>query len=476
MKADFDILIIGGGAAGLFAAEMAVSQGVRTCLVEKDRLGGDCTWTGCIPSKALLKSAKLADDLRHHADYGLRSRGDFSFDCSGVMDRVRRVRDRIGAKDSAENIRRKGVEVVIGTASFSGPGVVEVDGRSITARKFVICTGTHPVVPPIEGLAEIDCLTNETVFELDRLPPSLLVLGGGPIGIELAQALNRLGVEVTVVEMMDRILAVEDPEISKFVAGRLKEEGLSILTGRKAVKFSPGGQGVTAVLEDKQGETIERAAARLLVAIGRAPNIDGLSLDNAGIEYTEKGIGTDVYLRTSNPRVFACGDVVGPYMFTHVAAYQAYLCVRNCLFRKMFRQKADYGDIAWADYIDPEIGHLGLTEPQARDEYDGVKIYRNDYAVTDRAITDNAEAGLLKVITDKKGYIVGAHAVGAEAAEIIHPLVIAKAMQIKFAKLAEPMFIYPTLSELVKKTAALALEDRLNRPVLKFFLNLIKTV
>jgi pyruvate/2-oxoglutarate dehydrogenase complex dihydrolipoamide dehydrogenase (E3) component len=475
MQTEFDIVIIGGGAAGLIAAETAVSQGARTCLIEKNKLGGDRTWRGCIPSKALLKSAQIADSLRHHADFGLRGRGDFSFDYSEVMGHVRHIREQIGAKDSAENFRHKGVEVIEGAASFIGPAAVEVAGRTITAEKFVLCTGTHPAVPPIEGLKEIEYLTNETVFELARLPQSLLVLGGGPIGIELAQALSRLGVQVTVVEMMDRILSVEDLEISEFVAARLKDEGLAIMTGYKAVKFSPGADGVTAVLENSAGETIERTAAQLLVAIGRAPNIEGLSLEKGGIEYTKKGIGTDEHLRTTNTRVYACGDVVGPYMFTHVAAYQAHICIRNTLFRKIFRAKVDYGNVAWADYIDPEIGHLGLTEEQAREKYAAVKVYRNDYSITDRAITDHVGPGFLKVITAKNGYILGAHAVGAAAAEIIHPLVIAKAMKIKFSKLTKPMFIYPTLSELVQKTAALAREDFLNRPAVKFFLKLTKT-
>ncbi|MCA1765200.1 MAG: FAD-dependent oxidoreductase [Desulfobulbaceae bacterium] len=413
--------------------------------------------------------------MRHHADFGLGLKGGLDFDYSGVMAHVRRIRERIGAEDSAENFRAKGVEVVHGAAAFIGTDAIEVEGRTITGKRFIICTGTHPLVPPIEGLREVDYFTNETIFETDRLPRSLLVLGGGPIGIELSQALNRLGVEVTVIEMMDRILSVEDEEVSEFVAARLREEGLVILTGHRAVKFRADHNEVTAELEDKEGGTVERTAAKLLVAIGRAPNIHGLSLEKGGIEYGPKGITTDAYLQTSNPRVFACGDVVGPFMFTHVAAYQAYICLRNALFRKIFRRKIDYGNIAWADYLDPEIGHLGLTEKQARDRHGNIKVYRNDYSVTDRAVTDLAEPGFLKVITDKKGYILGAQAVGAEAAEIIHPLVIAKAMGIKFSKLAEPMFIYPTLSELVKKTAALALADYLNRPLVKFFLKLTRT-
>ncbi|MFO7605250.1 MAG: NAD(P)/FAD-dependent oxidoreductase [Desulfurivibrionaceae bacterium] len=476
MQSDFDIVIIGGGAAGLFAAQTAVSQGARTCLVEKkDKLGGDCTWTGCIPSKTLLKSAGIAEQMRHHADFGLGLKEDLDFDNSGVMAHVRRIRERIGAKDSTENFRAKGVEVVHGAAAFIGTNAIEAEGRTITGKRFIICTGTHPLVPPIEGLREIDYFTNETIFDTDRLPRSLLVLGGGPIGIELSQALNRLGVEVTVIEMMDRILSVEDEEVSEFVAARLREEGLVILTGHRAVKFRADHNGVTAELEDQEGGTVERTAAKLLVAIGRAPNIHGLYLEKGGIEYGPKGISTDAYLMTSNPRVFACGDVVGPYMFTHVAAYQAYICLRNALSRRIFRRKIDYGDIAWADYLDPEIGHLGLTEKQARDRHGNIKVYRNNYSVTDRAVTDLAGPGFLKVITDKKGYILGAHAVGTEAAEIIHPLVIAKTLGIKFSKLAEPMFIYPTLSELVKKTAALALAEYLNRPLVKFFLKLTRT-
>ena len=476
MKSAFDIAIIGGGAAGLFAAQTAVSQGARTCLVEKYKLGGDCTWSGCIPSKALLRSAGVANEIRQHADFGLRLGNGPDFEYQGVMHHVRKLRERIGSGDAPENYTRKGVEVIFGAATFTGPSAVAVDGRTITARRFVICTGTHPAAPPIEGLEAITYHTNETIFETDDLPSSLLVLGGGPVGLELAQSLHRLGVDVTVVEMMDRLLMVEDEEISEFVTGRLQEEGLSILTGHKAVKFTADDNGVNALLENRQGDIVEHSAASLLVAIGRAPNIEGLALDKGGIEYDKKGIKTNAYLQTTNSRAFACGDVVGPYMFTHVAAYQAYICIRNALFYRIFRQKADYGDVAWADYIDPEIGHLGLTEKQAREKYSDIKVYKNDYSVTDRAVTDVVGPGLLKVITDKKGYILGAHAAGADAAEIIHPLIIAKALHIKFSKLAEPMFIYPTLSELVKKTAALALEEYLNKPVVKFFLNLTRSI
>ncbi|MCB2184310.1 MAG: FAD-dependent oxidoreductase [Desulfobulbaceae bacterium] len=476
MKNDYDVIIIGGGAAGLFAADAAINQRASTCLVEKKKLGGDCTWKGCIPSKALLKSSKNAEELKHHEAYGLHVDGEFHLDYSGVMKHVRAIREEIGKKETSEIYKQKGVEVIHGAPVFTGPGSVAVNGRSLTSKRFIICTGTHPVVPPIEGLDAIDYYTNENLFEIDSLPQSLLVLGGGPIGIELSQAFNRLGVEVTVVEMSDRILSVEDKEISDFVTSQLKKEGIHVLTGRKAVAFDSDNSSVTATLEDKNGHTGRTSAAKLLVAIGRAPNIDGLSLEEAGIDFSKKGITTNDYLQTTNSRVFACGDVAGPYMFTHVAAYQAYICVRNALYRKIAHSKVDYRNIAWANFIEPEIGHLGLTEHQARQDYDDVHVYRTDYSDLDRACTDVAGDGMLKVITDKKGYILGAHAAGSQASEIIHPLVIAQALRIKFSRLAKPMFIYPTLSEIVKKTAAQPLKEYLDRPLIRFFLRLLRKV
>jgi len=363
--------------------------------------------------------------------------------------------------------------VIFGPPQFIDKNTIEINGKRLTSKKFIICTGSHPMIPPIEGLSNIEYLTNENVFNLDTLPQSLIVLGGGPIGVELSQALNRLGVKIYIVEMMDRILFREDKEVSQILENRLKEEGIQILTGKKAVKFIKKDSKVYITVQDKNGDNEEVAAENVLVAVGRAPNLEGLFLENSGVEFTKQGIKVNPYLQTTNKDIFACGDVVGPYMFSHVAAYQAQVCVRNALFKRPAWQKVNYQNIAWATFTEPELAHLGLTEEEVKDRYKDVKIYKTDYANSDRAITDSEKEGLVKIITDKKGNILGAHIVGAQASEIIQGFLIAKSLKIRLEKLSNPIFIYPTLSELVKKTAAKPLVEKLNNPLVKLAMKIL---
>jgi pyruvate/2-oxoglutarate dehydrogenase complex dihydrolipoamide dehydrogenase (E3) component len=472
---DFDVAVIGGGAAGLFAAETLIGQGARTCLVEQEKLGGDCTWYGCIPSKTLLKTAKTAQQIRNAGMHGLEP-GETGPDSSRVMHHVDDIRNRIGDRETPEIMREKGIEVLPGSASFTASDTFRIGKRNFRARRFIIATGSRAAVPGIRGLEEVDYLTNETFFGMKELPPSMLVLGGGPVGIELAQAAARLGVSVTVAEMTDHILAMEDEEIAQLVEKRLREEGLDIRTGTRAVEVRTVPEGIAATLEGRGGERRQVTAAKLLLAVGRTPNTAGLCLGAAGVEYTDGGISVNDYLQTTNPIVFACGDVVGPYLFTHTAAYQAYICTRNALFRRMAWKKVNYDTIAWADFIDPEVAHLGLTEQQAREKHGSIKVYRTAYAEADRAWTDSAREGLVKVITDSRGYILGAHIAGEQAAEIIHPLAVAMEKKIKLAQLAQITFIYPTLSELVRKTAAKPLEEFLSRWTVRAVLRLLRKI
>ena len=277
-------------------------------------------------------------------------------------------------------------------------------------------------------------------------------------------------------EMMDRILFREDEEAAAVLAGKLQEEGISILTGKKAIRFEEKEGKVYGTLQDKDGEREEISAERVLVAVGRAPNLAGLSLDKAGIELTKEGIRVNAYLQTSNKNVFACGDVVGPYRFSHVAAYQASICVRNALFRRLAWQKVDYQNVAWATFTEPEIAHLGLTEKEAKERYGSIKVYRTPYANADRAVTDIEKDGLVKIITDRKGYILGAHIVGSQAGEIIQGLLVAKSLKAPLSRLAQVLFIYPTLSELIKKTAAQPLVEKLDNPFIKLILKIMKKI
>ena len=313
MKYDYDVAVIGGGAGGLFAASVANTLGAKTCIIDKTRLGGDCTWFGCMPSKAILKSASVAQLFKRHIHFGLTLKGNFSLDTSNVMSHVRDVVHEISTHHQNEIFEKRGIKIIIGSPHFISSNSLEVNDQKIKFKKCIICTGSHPVVLPIDGLKDIEYLTNETIFTLNELPKSLIVLGGGPIGIELSQAMHRLGTEVYVVEMMDTILFREDKDTAAVLENQLKGEGLKILTGKKAVRFKKENGNVVATLEDKQGGREEISAEQVLVAIGRAPNIEGLDLEKAGAKFSKKGIQANGYLQTTNKNIFACGDIVGPH-------------------------------------------------------------------------------------------------------------------------------------------------------------------
>lgn len=472
----FDIVIIGGGAGGLFAASVAKALGAKTCIVEKRRLGGDCTWFGCMPSKALLKSSQIAHTLTHYTPYGLRTTGTFGLDTDSVMAHVRDIVAEIATHHKEEDLRKRGIEVIIGTPRFIDASTLETAEYRIKAKRFIICTGSHPMVFPIEGLKEVGFLTNETIFSLDKLPKSLIVLGGGPIGVELSQALGRLGVKVNLVEMVDRILFREDPEVSVFVENQLKADGVNLFTGRKAVRFRKEDNSVIAIVEDKNGKKEDIDADNVLVAVGRAPNLEGLDLEKAQVEYTPKGLKTNEYLQTTNSNILACGDVASPYQFSHVAAYQASVAVRNAMFKRLAWQKVNYHNVTWATFTDPELAHLGLTEEESRKQFGEIKVYATPYASADRAVTDLEKQGLIKIITDKKGLILGAHVVGANAGEIIQGFLIAKSNRMPLSKLVQTLYIYPTLSELVKKTAAKPFVEQGNNPLIKFAIKVLKNI
>jgi pyruvate/2-oxoglutarate dehydrogenase complex dihydrolipoamide dehydrogenase (E3) component len=331
-------------------------------------------------------------------------------------------------------------------------------------------------VPPIDGLKEIPYLTNENVFDLQKLPESLIVLGGGPIGCELAQALSRLGVKITIIEMAERILIREEQDLSKYIEDQFRRDGIRLVTGKKAVKFIKDNNRVGVIVEDRDRKQEKINAENVLVAVGRAPNVEGLDLDKANVEYSPKGIKVNDYLQTTNPDIFACGDIAGPYQFSHVAAYQAGVCVRNALFKRIVWQKVNYSNMTWATFTDPELAHLGLTEQEAYEKSLKIKVYTTPYANSDRATTDVEKEGLLKVITDEKGLILGAHIVGANAGEIIQGFLIAKSQKIPLSKLAQTMFMYPTLSELIKKTAAKPLVEKGNKPLVKLLLKILKDI
>ncbi|MFH1754026.1 MAG: FAD-dependent oxidoreductase [Candidatus Omnitrophota bacterium] len=451
MNYDHDLVVLGGGAAGLVAATGGAALGARTALIEKKRLGGDCTWYGCIPSKALLRSAQALYVSKRLKEFGIDAPGSNSYDPSNVMSHVREAAEEISTHHPPEVFEKRGIRVLFGEPKFIDRETIELNGEKIRSKRFIICTGSHPMVPPIEGLRDIEYLTNESIFNIDKLPKSLAVLGGGPIGVEMAQAFSRLGVDVYIIEMLDRLLFREDIETAGALQDRLKAEGVKIYTGRKAVKFEKKEHGAEIALEDKESERSTVRAEKVLVAIGRAPNIEGLELDKAGVKYKRQGIEVDSRLKTSAKNIYACGDIAGPYQFSHMAEYQAIIAVGNALFP--FKRKVDYNTVPWCTFTAPELARVGLTEEEARKEFKDVKVYRSNYSANDRAVTDLETDGFAKVICGKSGRILGAHIVGANAGEIIHEYVLAKSAGLKIGALSSAIHIYPTLAQVVKRSA-----------------------
>lgn len=471
MQYDYDIVVIGGGAAGLVAATGTAALGAKTALIEKNKLGGDCTWYGCIPSKSLLKSASIFSLLKRLDEFGIHSKGNAEYDAGKVMSHVRSVINKISLHHPAEVFEKRGIDVLFGAPKFVDARTIKLNSKHIFSKRFIICTGSHPLVPPIEGLKDIDYLTNENVFDLETLPRSMAVLGGGPIGLELSQALSRLGVEVTIIEMLDRILFREDREASDALTHVLLKEGIKILIGKKAVKFSKEGTVVVITLEDKNRNQSVVKVEKVLVAVGRSANVEGLELKNADIEYTNKGITVDSTLQTSAKNMYACGDVVGPYQFSHMAEYQAIIAVGNALFP--FKRNVDYRAVPWATFTEPEVAHVGLTEEEARAHYNSIKVYRSNYSDNDRAVTDVEERGFAKVICSPKGHILGAHIVGSHAGELIHEFVLAQSAQLKITRLSSTMHIYPTLAQVVKRTADQPLSAMLKSKWFRFLSKLL---
>ncbi|HWP93413.1 MAG TPA: dihydrolipoyl dehydrogenase [Thermodesulfobacteriota bacterium] len=449
---NYDIVVIGGGAAGLTVATGSVKFGLRVALVEKEKLGGDCLYYGCVPSKTLIHSAKVASLIKRAKEYGL-DETMLSFDFEKVINHVWNTISIIGKHDDPERFRKMGVDVVFGDPSFTSPEEIEVNGRRIKSKKFVIATGSRSFTPAIDGLKEAGFISHVEVFHLKKLPQSLVVIGAGPIGMEMSQAFARFGSDVTVIEMLDRILPVEDEDVSEELEKYLTKEGIKFFTGTKAERVSLE-NGKKVVLAKKNGEEINIAADEILVAVGRTPNVEGLNLEAAGVEYNRKGIVVDQKLRTTAKNIWACGDVVGPYLFTHMAEYQAGIVVRNALLR--LPAKVDYSVVPWTTFTDPEVAHVGISENEAKKKNIKYSVYKHQYSNVDRAVTEVEGVGFAKIITTGwKGKIIGAHIVGPNAGELISELALAikKGMTVK--DISSTIHVYPTLALGTRQTADL---------------------
>jgi pyruvate/2-oxoglutarate dehydrogenase complex dihydrolipoamide dehydrogenase (E3) component len=448
----YDLIVLGGGASGLTAARTARRLGARVLLAEADRIGGECTWEGCVPSKALLHAAGVAHQLRTAGTLGVRTSA-IEVDIARVMACVRAAAERVSAFESADVLRTEGIEVAMTRARFLDPRTIEIDGRRLTARRFVVCTGAGPAIPPIAGLSESPHLTYESVFELDHLPATLIVLGAGPVGVELAQAFVRLGSRVVLVERLERVLAVADPEASAALAERLRAEGVTLRLGAVVERVEPAGPGVALILgtERVQGDA-------LLVATGKRPRLAGLDLERAGIEHGPEGIRVDERLRTTQAGIYAAGDVTGGPQFTHYAGWQGYVAARNALLPGANR-RGRRSAVPWAVFTDPEVAQVGAAEAQARSRGREVIVHRLRLERVDRAQTVNATDGFIKVLAGPDGHLLGAVIVGPAAGELANELSVALEAGLRPPDLARAIHVYPTFGSGIQQLASNAALD-----------------
>ncbi len=448
-----DICIIGGGSGGLALAAGAAQMGAKTVLVEGGKMGGDCLNTGCVPSKSLIAAARNAHAMTRGAPFGITPVTP-TVDYSAAKDYVAKVIDTIAPHDSVERFESLGVRVVKGYGRFTSRRVLVAGDTRIRARRFVIATGSGPLVPPITGLDTVPYETNETIFDLRERPGHLIVIGGGPIGLELAQAHLRLGSEVTVLEGL-RALGKDDPEMAEIALARLRGEGLKILEGAQVSEVSGKAGAISVATSD--GTTVK--GTHLLVAVGRKPNITELGLEVAGVEYDRASIKVDAALKTTNRRIYAIGDVAGGPQFTHMAGYHAGIVIRSALFG--LPSKSTTAHIPWATYTDPELAHVGLSEAAAREKFgEKLEVVRFDYADNDRAQADGTTAGRIKVMV-VKGRPVGASIVGAQAGGLISVWSLAIANKLKMSAVAAMVTPYPTLAEINKRVAGAYFSPRL---------------
>ena len=452
-KFDRNLIVIGGGSAGLVSAYIAAAINAKVTLIEKHKMGGDCLNTGCVPSKALIKSAKVASLIKRADEFGINV-PESNIDFTAVMERVQSTIKKIEPHDSIERYESLGVECIEGEAKITSPWTVEVNGKTLSTRSIIIATGARPFVPPIKGLNEINYLTSDNLWEMRDLPKRLVVLGGGPIGCELTQAFCRLGSQVTQIEMLPRIMIREDEEISAMVNQRFLDEGVDVRTNHLAKEvINRDGQKVLVCEHNEQ--TVEIEFDEILVAVGRAANTSGFGLEELGVELNpNKTIRVNEKLQSSIPNIYACGDVAGPYQFTHTAAHQAWYASVNALFGKFKKFKVDYSVIPWATFTDPEVARVGLNELEAKEKGIAYEVTRYGIDDLDRAIAESEAHGSVKVLTvPGKDKILGVTIIGDHAGELITEYISAMKHGFGMNKILGTIHIYPTLSEANKFTA-----------------------
>lgn len=446
-KFDANVVVIGGGSAGLVSAIIAVGAKAKTILIEKERMGGDCLNTGCVPSKSLLRSGRIMSYIRRAGEYGIEGAAA-TVNFARVMERVQEIIKTIEPHDSMERFTSLGVECIAGDARIRSPYSVEVNGLTINTRSIIIATGARPMVPPVPGLNEVGYLTSDTIWTLRELPRRLLVVGGGPIGCELAQAFNNLGSEVTQVDMASRVMPREDVEVSEAVMAQFRKQGIQLLTSHKLTRFGKAGD--TRFMEaEHEGETVRVDFDQVLLAIGRKANVEGFGLEELNMPLTAQGtVEVNSAMQTAFPNIFACGDVAGPYQFTHMASFQAFFAAINSLLGGWWRLRAKYNVVPWATFTDPEVARVGLSEAEAKSRGIKYEVTRYDMDHHDRSLADGEAHGFIKVLTvPNKDKILGVTIVGYHAGELIGEFVFAMTHGMGLKKIAAVTHIYPTLLE-----------------------------
>ena len=448
-KYDYNIIVIGGGSAGLVSSYIASAVKAKVALIEKHKMGGDCLNTGCVPSKALLRSAKMISYAKRAKEFGFK-KTTVDFDFKDVMNRVQNIIKIIEPHDSRKRYTALGVECIEGEAKILSPHNVEVNGITLTARSIIIATGAKPLVPNIPGLDQINYLTSDNVWDLKELPKKLLVLGGGPIGAEMAQAFSRLGAEVTIVEMTPQILIREDEEVIELVTERFVKEGIKVLINHKAKEFKHN-----LLICEHKSKDVSIPFDKVIIALGRQANIEGFGLEELGVKIREtKTIEANAFLQTNIPSIYVCGDVTGPYQFTHTAAHQAWYACVNALFSPLKKFKVDYTVIPWATFTDPEVARVGLNEKDAKIQNILYEVTTYDIDDLDRAIADSEAHGFIKVLTvPNKDKILGVTIVGRHAGDLIAEYILAMKYGLGMNKILATIHIYPTLSEANKYVA-----------------------
>jgi len=474
-KFDYDIGVIGAGAAGLTIAAGAAQLGAKTLLVEKEKnLGGDCLHFGCVPSKTLIRTARVYHLMKNAQKYGLPGVDVPPVNFRNIAERIQSVIGTIQEHDSVERFCRLGAQVEFGTPEFTDAHTIRLNGKSYASKKWSISTGSSPFVPPIEGLKDTHFITNREIFSLDKLPTSLIVIGAGPIGIEMSQAFRRLGAEVTVVDLGDQILNKEDKDMADMVMEVLREEGVKFYLQAKIKKVEEQGQTRVVWLENAQGESVKLMGDTLLVAVGRKPNIEGLGLDGIGVEFDKRGLKVDDHLRTTQKHIYGAGDAAGGYLFTHAAGYEGGIVVSNAIFH--LPRKTNYSSIPWCTYTEPELASIGMNERRAQAQTVEYSVWKEEFSGNDRSLAEGETTGFVKLLLDEKEKPIGIQILGPDAGNIVSEWVAVMNAGVKLSTIASAIHPYPTLAEINKKVTGSIFAKKLFsekvQKALKFFFSL----